>query len=98
MSQQARTLGKKLEFHYTPKHGSWLNIAKIEFTVLSNMCLKQRIPDEETLKRKIAANIAVRNANAQPVKWKFIVHNARLKLQKLCSVYSGCLTPRAFFS
>lgn len=87
--EQARALAKKLEFHYTPKHGSWLNIAEIEFSVLSNMCLKQRIADEETLKREVAANVAERNARAQPVKWRFTAKDARVKLQRLYPVVSG---------
>lgn len=86
--EQARALAKKLEFHYTPKHGSWLNIAEIEFAVLSNMGLKQRIADEDTLKRIVAANIAERNAKAQPVKWKFTTKDARVKLKRLYPVIS----------
>jgi hypothetical protein len=79
---EARALAKKLEFHYT-KHGSWLNIAEIEFAVLSNMCLKQRIGNEEDLKRIIAANVAKRNRLAQPVKWRFTTADARQKLRRL---------------
>lgn len=62
--EEARRIARKLEFHFTPKHGSWLNIAEIEFAVLSNMCLNERIPDEETLTREVAANVALRNARA----------------------------------
>jgi hypothetical protein len=80
---EARALAKKLEFHYTPKHGSWLNIAEIEFAVLSNMCLKQRIGNEGALKRTIAANVAERNHLAQPVKWRFTTADARHKLRRL---------------
>lgn len=87
--EQARALAKKLEFHYTPKHGSWLNIAEIEFAVLSNTCLKQRIADEDSLRRIIAANVAERNAKAQPVKWKFTTRDARVKLQRLYPVISS---------
>lgn len=86
--EEARALAKKLEFHYTPKHGSWLNIAEIEFAVLSNMCLKQRIADEDSLRRIISANVAERNAKAQPVKWKFTTKDARVKLQRLYPVIS----------
>jgi hypothetical protein len=86
--EQARALAKKLEFHYTPKHGSWLNIAEIEFAVLSNMGLKQRIADEDALKRIVAANTAERNVKAQPVKWKFTTQDARLKLKRLYPVIS----------
>lgn len=85
---EARALAKKLEFHYTPKHGSWLNIAEIEFAVLTNMCLKRRIGDEDTLKRVTAANIAERNAAAQPVKWRFTTADARQKLRRLYPIVS----------
>lgn len=85
---EARALAKKLEFHYTPKHGSWLNIAEIEFAVLSNMCLKQRMGNEETLKRVIAANVAERNRRAEPVKWRFTMADARTKLRRLYPVAS----------
>jgi hypothetical protein len=86
--EQARALAKKLEFHYTPKHGSWLNIAEIEFAVLANMCLSQRIADEETLKRVVAANVAERNLQAQPVKWKFTIQDARVKMRRLYPIVS----------
>lgn len=81
--EEARRIARKLEFHFTPKHGSWLNIAEIEFAVLSNMCLNERIPDEETLTREVAANVALRNARALPVKWRFTTEDARVKLQRL---------------
>lgn len=80
---EARAIARKLEFHYTPKHGSWLNIAEIELAVLSNMCLSQRIPDELTLRQEIDANVRQRNARATPVKWKFSTQDARRKLARL---------------
>jgi hypothetical protein len=54
--EEARAIARKIEFHFTPKHGSWLNIAKIELAVLSNICLSQRIPDEEMLRKHVTAN------------------------------------------
>ena len=81
--EEARRIAKKLEFHFTPKHGSWLNIAEIEFAVLANMCLSQRIPDEETLNREVVANVALRNERAIPVKWRFTTEDARVKLKRL---------------
>ena len=65
--EEARAIARKLAFHYTPKHGSWLNIAEIELAVLSNMCLSQRIPDEPTLRQEIDANVSQRyfRRNAQ---------------------------------
>ena len=76
--EEARRIARKLEFHFTPKHGSWLNIAEIEFAVLANMCLSQRIPDEETLNREVAANVTLRNERAIPVKWRFTTEDARV--------------------
>jgi hypothetical protein len=81
--EEARAIARKIEFHYTPKHGSWLNIAEIELAVLSNMCLSQRIPDEDSLRKQVAANVRERNAKAAPVKWQFSVQDARRKLKRL---------------
>ena len=81
--EEARAIARKLEFHYTPKHGSWLNIAELELAVLSNMCLSQRIADEETLRREVEANVRERNARAIPIKWKFSTQDARRKLARL---------------
>jgi len=81
--KEARAIAKKLEFHYPPKHGSWLNIAEIELAVLSNMCLSQRIANEETLRREVDANVRERNAKAVPVKWKFSTQDARRKLARM---------------
>lgn len=80
---EARALAKKLELHYTPKYGSWLNMAKIEFAVLDNMCLKGRIADAETLRRVIAANVTARNTRAEAVRWRFTAPDAREKLHRL---------------
>ena len=82
-AEQARKLARRLEFHYTPKHGSWLNIAEIELAVLSNMCLSQRIPDKEQLRREVEANVQQRNRQAKPVKWRFTNQEARRKLARL---------------
>lgn len=81
--EEARAIARKLEFHYTPKHGSWLNIAELELAVLSNMCLSQRIADEETLRREVEANVRERSAKAIPIKWKFSTQDARRKLARL---------------
>lgn len=80
---EAKRLLDRLEFHYTPKHGSWLNMAEIEFSVLSRQCLDQRIPDEATLKREIAAWQDRRNADERKVNWRFTTQNARIKLRRL---------------
>ncbi len=82
-AENARDPARRLEFHYTPKHCSWLNIAEIELAVLSNRCLSQRIPDKESLRREIAANVQARNAKSPPVKWRFTTQDARRKLARL---------------
>ena len=89
---EARAIARKLEFHYPPKHGSWLNIAEIELAVLSNSCLSRRVPDEHTLRREVDSNVRERNAKASPVKWKFTAQDARRKLAKsfLSFVHLAC--------
>jgi len=81
--QEAKRILDKLDFHYTPKHGSWLNIAEIELSVLSGQCLDQRIPDQESLKQVLAAWEAERNAKATKVNWHFTTKDARIKLKRL---------------
>ena len=79
----ARRIAKRLEFHYTPKHGSWLNMAEIEFSVLSRCCLKQRLPDEEALGREVQALVRERNAARVGINWRFKTQDARSKLHRL---------------
>lgn len=81
--EEAKRILDKLEFHYTPKHGSWLNMAEIELSVLNRQCLNRRIPDPETLKLEIAAWEAQRNQQAARVDWRFTTADARLKLKRL---------------
>jgi hypothetical protein len=80
---EAHRLRQKLEFHYTPKHGSWLNMAEIELSVLARQCLHRRIATEATLKRELAAVEAARNAARATIDWQFTTAQARLKLQHL---------------
>ena len=80
---EARRIAEKLQFHYTPKHGSWLNMAEIEFSVLSRQCLSRRIPDQETLKREVQAWQDRRNEQSATVKWQFTTNDARIKLKRL---------------
>ena len=80
---EAKRIAEKLEFHYTPKHGSWLNIAEIELSVLSRQCLSRRIPDQETLKREIQAWQNQRNQLRATVQWHFTTKDARIKLKRL---------------
>jgi hypothetical protein len=89
--EEARRIAKRLEFHYTPKHGSWLNpvlsgvegMAEIELSVLSQQCLDRRIPDQTTLTREVAAWEEVRNQAGATVDWQFTTSDARIKLKKL---------------
>ena len=81
--EEARRILKKLEFHYTPKHGSWLNMAEIELSVFSRQCLNRRIPTEEALKREIAALQVERNRAKATVEWQFTAQDARKKLHRL---------------
>jgi hypothetical protein len=80
---EAQRLAEKLELHYTPKHGSWLNIAEIELSVLSRQCLARRVPDAATLVAEVAAWEARRNARGGPVDWRFTTADARIKLKRL---------------
>jgi hypothetical protein len=81
--KEARRILEKLEIHYTPKHGSWLNMAEIELSILSRQCMDRRIPDQETLKKEIFAWQDKRNAIACPMEWRFTTEDARIKLKKL---------------
>lgn len=83
LPEEARHLLNKLEFHYTPKHGSWLNMAEIEFSALKRQCLDCRIPDQPTLKQKIADWERSRNQRAVKANWQFKTEDARIKLKKL---------------
>ena len=80
---QARTLAERLEIHFTPKHGSWLNIAEIELSVLCGQCLNRRIPDLPTTHEEIAAWLQDRNTRQSKVDWQFTTADARTKLKHL---------------
>ena len=80
---EARRILDKLEFHYTPKHGSWLNMAEIELSVLTRQCLDRRIPDKDVLTEEVAAWEKRRNQNSSPVDWRFTTEDARIKLKRL---------------
>ena len=84
--QEAKRIWDRLELHYTPKHGSWLNMAEIELSVLSRQCLNRRIPDQEALKHETTAWEARRNAASSTVEWRFTTADARIKLKKLYPV------------
>jgi hypothetical protein len=80
---EARRLLERLEFHDTPKHGSWLTMAELEFSALGRRCLDRRIPDQEILRQEIAAWEAERNAARATVQWRSTVTDARTKLHRL---------------
>lgn len=80
---EAKSLLGRCDFHSTPKHGSWLNMAEIEFSALQRQCLDRRIPDQETLREEIAAWEARRNEQEVTVNWRFTTADARIRLKRL---------------
>jgi len=80
---EARRLLRKLEFHSTPVHGSWLNMAELEFSMLSRQCLDRRIPDRDTLATEVAVWETARNEHRATIAWQFTVDDARRKLHRL---------------
>ena len=81
--QEARRLTERLEIHYTPKHGSWLNMAEIELSALKGQCLDCRIPDMETMRKHVAAWENDRNNRISKIVWQFSTSDARVKLKHL---------------
>ena len=80
---EAQRIAERLEIHYTPKHGSWLNMAEIEIGVLARQCLDRRIPDQEFLRREVEAWQGQRNRDAVRADWRFTTADARIKLKSL---------------
>ncbi|MCX6070558.1 MAG: IS630 family transposase [Chloroflexi bacterium] len=80
---EAKRIWDRVEIHYTPKHGSWLNMAECEFSVLSRQCTQRRIPDEQTLVDEVAAWRDERNADTARIDWRFTTADARIKLKHL---------------
>ena len=87
-AEQARRILKKLEIHYTPKHGSWLNIAEIELNVMTRQCLSRRIGDIETLHKELSAWESERNILASTVNWQFRTSDARIKRKSLYPTFT----------
>ena len=85
--EEAKRILDKLEIHYTPKHGSWLNIAEIELSVLGRQCLSRRIPDQQSLRQEVTAWEKTRNKKGAAVDWRFTTDNARIKLKRLYSSF-----------
>ena len=80
---EARRLIERLEVHYTPKHGSWLNMAETELSVMTKQCLRRRIPDKATLVNEVAACKTSRNTARCRINWRFTTADARIKLKRL---------------
>ena len=81
--EEAKRIAEKLEIHYTPKHGSWLNIAEIHLSILSRQCLDRRIPGLRALTKEVDVWMNNRNQEPIPVDWQFTTDDARIKLKQL---------------
>ena len=86
---EAKRLAAKLEIHYTPKHGSWLNMAEIELSALQRQCLDRRLRDRTTLEREVGAWVETRNAAPAAIAWRFTTSDARIKLKRLYPAIEG---------
>jgi transposase len=80
---EAHRLARKLEIHFTPKHGSWLNMAEIELSILGRQCLDRRIADMSEMTSEVAAWTSRYNADPTPIRWRFTTADARIKLERL---------------
>ena len=87
--EEARRIAKRVEFHYTPKHGSWLNMAELELGVFTKQCLRKRIGDEASLKREVVALERERNSAGATIKWRFTTRDARTRLAHLYPTVSS---------
>jgi len=86
---EAKRLADKLEIHYTPKHGSWLNMAELELSVLQRQCLRQRLPDRGAMAREVGAWAKRRNDQTRRIDWQFTTADARTKLRRLSPAYEA---------
>ena len=86
---EAKRIADRLEVHYTPKHGSWLNMAELELSALQRQCLDRRFGDRATMEREAAAWVAARNGAATTIDWRFATANARIKLKRLYPAVHG---------
>jgi len=86
---EAKRLAERLEIHYTPKHGSWLNMAEIELSVLQRQCLHRRLGDRATIERAVAAWVAARNETTATIDWRFTTGDARGKLKRLYPAFQA---------
>ena len=89
---EARRIAQRLEIHYTPKHGSWLNMAEIEIGAMVRQCVDRRIPDRDSMRREVEAWQQRRNRESVRVDWRFTTADARIKLKTLYpSIQGGVL-------
>jgi hypothetical protein len=86
-AEEARRLAKRFEWHYTPKHGSWLDMAESELGVLSSQCLSRRIPNKQILEREVAAWQTYRNKHHAKADWQFTTDDARVRLKRLYPLF-----------
>ena len=86
--EEARRLSQRFDFHYTPKHGSWLNMAETELSILSRQCLSRRIPNQQTLKTETTAWEKNRNKKYSTIDWQFTTQDARIKLRRLYPTFN----------
>jgi hypothetical protein len=86
---EAKRLADKLEIHYTPKHGSWLNMAEIELSILQRQCLDRRLGDRETVEREVAAWVSARNQAVHTIDWRFTTPDARIRLKRLYPAFEA---------
>jgi hypothetical protein len=86
---EAKRLADKLEVHYTPEHGSWLNMAEIELSALQRQCLDRRLGDRATMDQEVAAWVASRNGAAATIEWRFTTADARIKLKRLYPAFQA---------
>lgn len=87
--EEARRLAAKLEIHHTPKHGSWLNMAELELSVLARQCLRQRLPDEAAMREAVTAWAERRNASIHTIDWQFTTDDARTRLRRLYPAFDA---------
>ena len=87
--EEAKRLADKLEIHHTPKHGSWLNLAELELSVLQRQCLRQRLTDRAAMEREVLAWARRRNDGTQRIDWQFTTTDARIKLRRLYPAFEA---------
>ncbi len=86
---EAKRLADRLEIHHTPKHGSWLNMAELELSVLQRQCLRQRLPDRDAMAREVAAWARRRNDHTKRIDWQFTTADARTRLRRLYPAFDS---------